>query len=67
MATLFTKIINGDIPGRFVHRDDRVVAFLTIAPITKGHTLDVPRAEVDDWTTIEPDLWSHLTGVAARL
>jgi diadenosine tetraphosphate (Ap4A) HIT family hydrolase len=49
MATLFTSIINGDIPGRFVWRDDRAVVFLTIAPIRPGHALVVPIAEVDHW------------------
>ena len=43
MATLFTRIINREIPGRFVHEDDQCVAFLTIAPIRPGHTLVVPR------------------------
>ena len=45
MATVFTKIINGEIPGRFVYEDEDIVAFLTIAPMTQGHTLVVPRAE----------------------
>ncbi|HEV7899786.1 MAG TPA: HIT family protein [Planosporangium sp.] len=67
MPTLFTKIINGDLPGRFVWTDDRVVAFLTIAPITAGHTLVVPRQEVDDWTVIEPDLLSHLMIVSGKI
>jgi diadenosine tetraphosphate (Ap4A) HIT family hydrolase len=67
MPTLFTKIINGDLPGRFVWTDDRVVAFLTIAPITVGHTLVVPRGEVDDWTAIEPDLQSHLMVVSGKI
>jgi diadenosine tetraphosphate (Ap4A) HIT family hydrolase len=67
MPTLFTKIINGGLPGRFVWTDDRVVAFLTIAPITPGHTLVVPRREVDDWTAIEPDLQSHLMVVSGRI
>ncbi|GII23947.1 HIT family protein [Planosporangium mesophilum] len=67
MPTLFTKIINGELPGRFVWTDDRVVAFLTIAPITPGHTLVVPRQEVDDWTTIEPDLQGHLMVVSGRI
>lgn len=49
MSTLFTRIIAGNIPGRFVWRDDEVVAFLTINPITPGHTLLVPIAEVDHW------------------
>jgi diadenosine tetraphosphate (Ap4A) HIT family hydrolase len=54
MPTVFTKIINGELPGRFVYEDDDVVAFLTIAPITQGHTLVVPRAELDQWQDIEP-------------
>ena len=45
MASVFTKIINREIPGRFVYEDDEVVAFLTIEPMTQGHTLVVPRAE----------------------
>jgi diadenosine tetraphosphate (Ap4A) HIT family hydrolase len=53
MATVFTKIINGEIPGRFVYEDDDVVAFLTIAPITQGHTLVVPRAEIDQWQDVD--------------
>ena len=47
MATVFTQIINGDLPGRFVYEDDEIVAFLTIQPMTQGHTLVVPRAEID--------------------
>ena len=57
MTTVFSRIIAGELPGRFVHRDDEVVAFLSIAPLTTGHTLVVPVAEVDDWTTLDPALW----------
>lgn len=64
MATLFTSIINGDIPGRFVWRDDRAVVFLTIAPIRPGHALVVPIEEVDHWIDLEPDLAAHLMTVA---
>jgi len=60
MATLFTRIIEGEIPGRFVWRDDRAVAFLTIAPITLGHTLVVPIAEVDHWIDLDAGLAAHL-------
>jgi diadenosine tetraphosphate (Ap4A) HIT family hydrolase len=67
MSTIFTKIINGEIPGRFVYTDDDVVAFLTIAPITMGHTLVVPRAEVDDWTTLDPELAGRLMVVSAKV
>jgi histidine triad (HIT) family protein len=67
MATLFTRIIDGEIPGRFVWRDDRAVAFLTIAPITTGHVLVVPRAEVDRWLDLDPDLAAHLMQVAQKV
>jgi histidine triad (HIT) family protein len=67
MATLFTRIIEGEIPGRFVWRDDRAVAFLTIAPITPGHVLVVPIAEVDHWLDLEPDLAAHLMQVGQTI
>lgn len=53
MATVFTKIIEGEIPGRFVWRDDAYVAFLSINPLSPGHTLVVPRREVDHWLDLE--------------
>lgn len=64
MASVFTQIINGEIPGHFVWKDDVCVAFLTIAPLKPGHTLIVPRAEVDSWTDLEPEVMAHLTRVA---
>ena len=64
MPTLFTKIINGEIPGRFIWKDEDVVAFLSIGPLTDGHTLVVPRLEVDKWTDAPADLVQKLTAVA---
>jgi histidine triad (HIT) family protein len=64
MSTLFTRIIDGELPGRFVWADDRAVGFLSINPLGPGHTLVVPRAEVDHWVDAEPDLLAHLTSVA---
>lgn len=64
MPTLFTRIIEGELPGRFVYRDDRCVAFLTIEPLSPGHTLVVPIEEVDHWIDLEPDLAGHLMTVA---
>ncbi|QGQ18847.1 HIT domain-containing protein [Cellulomonas sp. JZ18] len=64
MSTLFTRIIDGEIPGRFVWADDRAVVFTTIAPITDGHALVVPRAEVDQLTDAPDDLLAHLVLVA---
>nr|WP_165588730.1 HIT family protein [Mycolicibacterium komanii] len=64
MASVFTKIINGELPGRFVYEDDDTVAFLTIAPITQGHTLVVPRAEIDNWQDVEPAVFGRVMEVA---
>ncbi len=64
MPTIFSRIISGELPGRFVWRDERCVAFLTINPIKPGHTLVVPRAEVDRWTDLDPALAAHLMTVA---
>ena len=64
MSTLFTRIIDGEIPGRFVWKDDDAVVFLTIAPITPGHALVVPRLEVDHWLDLSSDLAAHLVQVA---
>jgi histidine triad (HIT) family protein len=67
MPSVFTMIINGDLPGRIVYSDDEVVAFLTIEPMTPGHTLVVPRAEVDNWQDVEPALFHTVMDVAQRI
>ena len=67
MPTLFAKILAGEILGRFVWKDDRCVAFLTIAPLRPGHTLVVPRDEVDHWIDAPPDLLAHLMHVAQQV
>ena len=67
MSTLFTKIIEGQIPGRFVWKDDDCVSFLTIGPLTDGHVLVVPRLEVDKWTDAAPELLTKLMKVAQTI
>jgi diadenosine tetraphosphate (Ap4A) HIT family hydrolase len=64
MATIFTRIIEGDIPGTFVWRDDRAVAFLSINPMARGHALVVPIEEVDHWIDASPELVAHLMSVS---
>lgn len=64
MASIFTKIINREIPGRFVYEDDDVVAFLTIEPMTQGHTLVVPRAEIDQWQNVDPPVFARVMEVS---
>ena len=67
MPTIFTRIIDGELPGRFVWRDDRCVAFLSINPLRPGHVLVVPREEVDHWLDLDADLLNHLMGVSQTI
>ena len=63
MPTLFTRIIKGELPARFVWKDERAVAFLTIEPLHPGHTLVVPREEVDHWLDADVALRNYLMAV----
>ncbi|WP_458781665.1 HIT family protein [Arthrobacter sp. D3-16] len=67
MSTLFTRILNGEIPGRFVWREDDVAAFLTTGPLADGHTLVVPTEEVDRWTDASPETLARVMEVARRI
>lgn len=67
MATIFTRIIEGELPGRFVWRDERAVAFLTIEPLSPGHVLVVPIQEIDHWIDLDPHLAEHLFTVAQAI
>lgn len=67
MASVFTKIINRELPGRFVYEDDDVVGFLTIEPMTPGHTLVVPRAEIDQWQDVDGAAFAQVMAVAQRI
>ena len=64
MTTIFTRIIDGEIPGTFVWRDDRCVVFLSINPLAHGHALVVPVDEVDHWVDAPADLVAHLFEVS---
>jgi diadenosine tetraphosphate (Ap4A) HIT family hydrolase len=67
MASVFTMIINGELPARFVWKDERCVAFLSINPMAAGHTLVVPIEEIDHWIDLEPDLVAHLMDVSQKI
>ncbi|MBG7605847.1 MAG: HIT family protein [Actinobacteria bacterium] len=64
MSTVFTKIIEGEIPGTFVWRDELCVAFMSINPLAPGHVLVVPIEEVDHWVNASRELAAHLMDVA---
>ncbi|MEZ5268412.1 MAG: HIT family protein [Microthrixaceae bacterium] len=57
--SIFTPNHPGEIPGRFVWRDDLVVAILTIAPIRPGHTMVIPIEEVDHWLDVPATTWAR--------
>ena len=67
VSTIFTKIIDGDIPGTFVHRDEHCVVFMSINPMAPGHALVVPIEEVDHWVDCSPELAAHLFDVTRRI
>ena len=64
MPSVFSRIIAGELPGRFVWRDADCVAFLTINPLQPGHTLVVPRREVDHWLDLDEPTARHLMSVS---
>jgi histidine triad (HIT) family protein len=67
MATIFTQIIEGKLPARFVWKDDRCVVFLTNRPLRPGHSMVVPRQEIDHWLDLDPDLLAHLMETAQAI
>ncbi len=67
MTTIFTRIINREIPGTFVLEDDLCVAFMSINPLADGHVLVIPRAEVDHWIDLPADLSAHIFAVSHRI
>src|ERR1700712_3882138 len=67
MPTVFTRILNRELPGRFVYEDESCAAFLTIAPVTPGHTLVVTRREVDSWLELTDDERNALWAACARV
>lgn len=67
MATIFTKILNHELPGHFVYEDDKCGVFLSIAPLREGHALIVPKAEVDHWLDLSEEDALHCFAVARRV
>lgn len=60
MPSIFTRIVNGEIPCYKVAEDDRFLAFLDISPLAKGHTLVIPKQEIDYIFGIEDQLYQDL-------
>jgi diadenosine tetraphosphate (Ap4A) HIT family hydrolase len=67
MASIFTRIMQGEIPGHFVHEDEQCVVIMTIQPMKPGHVLVIPREEVDHWDDLPEPLYQHLMAVSRRM
>ena len=64
MSSIFSKIIDGELPSRMLWEDKECVAILDIRPLASGHVLVIPRVETDQWTDLSPDTAAHLMKVA---
>lgn len=60
MSSLFTKIVNGEIPAHKIHESDDFLAFLDIMPLQKGHTLVIPKTEVDYIFDLDDELLAEM-------
>lgn len=67
MSSIFTKIINRELPANIVYEDDLVIAFLDISQVTKGHTLVVPKVEYETIFDLPEDIAGHLYQVVVKL
>ncbi len=67
MSTVFTKIIKGELPSYKIYEDDKTYAFLDIEPETPGHTLVVPKVEVDKIYDLEPEDYDAVMATVKKL
>lgn len=67
MASIFTKILAGELPGHFLWKDAECFAILTIQPIREGHLLVIPNAEINHWDDVPPATAAHLMQVSQHL
>jgi histidine triad (HIT) family protein len=65
--SIFTKIIKGEIPSHKIYEDEKTLAFLDIAPYTNGHTLVIPKKQVDHLWDLDDQLCMHLMKVAKKV
>lgn len=65
--SIFTRIINGEIPAHKIYEDDHVIAFLEIHPIKEGHTLVVPKKQIDHIWDLEDEDYEYLWSVVKKI
>ena len=67
MSTIFTKIVNGEIPAYKIAEDDNYLAFLDVNPNAKGHTLCIPKQEIDKIFDMEEELYLGLMKFSKKI
>src|SRR5574343_632763 len=67
MSSIFTKIVNGEIPCYKIAEDENYLAFLDVMPLAKGHTLVIPKKEVDLIFDLESEDFKNLWGFAQQV
>ncbi len=60
MASIFTKIINGELPCYKIHEDEKTFSFLALDQVNLGHTLVIPKQEVNHWFDVPPDVYTQV-------
>lgn len=67
MASIFTKIINGELPCYKVYEDDLIISFLALDQVNLGHSLVVCKEEINHWTEVPAETYSHLHKVSQKI
>jgi len=67
MASVFTKIISGELPCYKIYEDDKILSFLALDQIHLGHTLVISKAEINSWMDVPADVYAHLHQVSQKI
>jgi histidine triad (HIT) family protein len=67
VASVFTKIIRGELPSYKIYEDERVLSFLAMDQVNLGHTLVISKEEINHWTEVPPELYGHLHQVSQKI
>ncbi|HWU42628.1 MAG TPA: HIT family protein [Bdellovibrio sp.] len=67
MASIFTKIVKGELPCYKIYEDDQILSFLALDQVNLGHTLVICKEEINHWTEVPPELYSHLHRISQKI
>lgn len=67
MASVFTKIISGELPSYKIYEDDRIISILALDQVNLGHCLVISKDEINHWTEVPADTYAHLHQVSQKI